>query len=235
MLNKVKKTAKKINWKSPFVYVILCSLCFSAAFFAVFFVRGHVTYITKQKEITCINENLGGKYKMHITNARLDDPFVPIGTKEKPFTGEFDGDGVTFTYINYAPLDTGDESIMSLFGYSTGTIKNINIWYRESNGVTFTVENAVNVAFGLICAYNYGTIENCYVLFNSSIEVKISGSATISAVCAVNEGTIKNVKSEGQTKIENSSNAAITTDGLAAKNNGDVSSGNTNWAIFELV
>ena len=79
-----------------------------------------------------------------------DAEWTPIGTADKPFSGNFDGNGHTISGLNYSGEYAG------LFGYmNNGTISNIKL--ADSSFANGT-------ASGGICAVNNGgTIENCAV------------------------------------------------------------------------
>lgn len=97
--------------------------------------------------------------------------WTPIGTKDMPFSGKFDGKGNTISGLNYSGEYAG------LFGYMNGgTICNIKI--ADSSFKNGTVS-------GGICAVsNGGTIENCAV-----DNVDVSGR-TAGGICGKNSGTI---------------------------------------------
>ena len=115
-----------------------------------------------------------------------DAEWTPIGTADKPFSGNFDGNGHTISGLNYSGEYAG------LFGYMNGgTICNIRI--ADSSFANGT-------ASGGICAVNNGgTIENCAV-----DNVAVSGG-TAGGICGQNSGTITdcffsgNVSSDGKT------------------------------------
>lgn len=97
--------------------------------------------------------------------------WTPIGTKDMPFSGKFDGKGHTISGLNYSGEYAG------LFGYMNGgTISNIRL--ADSSFANGTVS-------GGVCAVNNGgTIENCAV-----DNVAVSGG-TAGGICGQNSGTI---------------------------------------------
>ncbi|MGN0220622.1 MAG: GLUG motif-containing protein, partial [Prevotella sp.] len=110
--------------------------------------------------------------------------WTPIGyynsnTDCAAYTGTFDGNGKTISglYFNDTSSITGD--FAGLFGYSSGTIKNVGVVDSYFNG---------NYYVGGVCGYNCGTITNCY---NKGT---VSGSgASVGGVCGYNDnGTITN-------------------------------------------
>lgn len=127
-----------------------------------------------------------------------DAEWTPIGTADKPFSGNFDGNGHTISGLNYSGEYAG------LFGYmNNGTISNIKLADSSfANGTASggicavnnggTIENCAvdNVAVsggtaGGICGQNSGTITDCFFSGNVSSDGKSGG------ICGSNSGTIK--------------------------------------------
>ncbi|MBP3308696.1 MAG: InlB B-repeat-containing protein [Clostridia bacterium] len=86
----------------------------------------------------------------------------PIGVStERPFSGSFDGNGKTVKNLKlaYDGKALSDEKVYGLFGYVTGSIKNLNI-----NGITIDIkENNSGAGWarvGALCAKLLGTVEN---------------------------------------------------------------------------
>lgn len=131
-----------------------------------------------------------------------DAEWTPIGTADKPFSGNFDGNGHTISGLNYSGEYAG------LFGYmNNGTISNIKLADSSfANGTASggicavnnggTIENCAvdNVAVsggtaGSICGQNSGTITDCFFSGNVSSDGKSGG------ICGSNSGTIKSTVS----------------------------------------
>lgn len=131
-----------------------------------------------------------------------DAEWTPIGTADKPFSGNFDGNGHTISGLNYSGEYAG------LFGYiNNGTISNIKLADSSfANGTASggicavnnggTIENCAvdNVAVrggtaGGICGQNSGTITDCFFSGNVSSDGKSGG------ICGSNSGTIKSTVS----------------------------------------
>ena len=131
-----------------------------------------------------------------------DAEWTPIGTADKPFSGNFDGNGHTISGLNYSGEYAG------LFGYmNNGTISNIKLADSSfANGTASggicavnnggTIENCAvdNVAVsggtaGGICGQNSGTITDCFFSGNVSSDGKYGG------ICGANSGTIKSTVS----------------------------------------
>lgn len=131
-----------------------------------------------------------------------DAEWTPIGTADKPFSGNFDGNGHTISGLNYSGEYAG------LFGYmNNGTISNIKLADSSfANGTASggicavnnggTIENSAvdNVAVsggtaGGICGQNSGTITDCFFSGNVSSDGKSGG------ICGANSGTIRSTVS----------------------------------------
>ena len=135
-------------------------------------------------ELYNINNNMSGNYKLMNDIDMTDDVAVggdwdfmgngwePIGSNgvygKTAFTGSFDGDGhkIIGMRIEVKTTPSGTSEIyLGLFANNAGTIKNLGI---DSTG-------KVNIGYysGGICAYNSGTILNCY---NDAAVISSSGS-----------------------------------------------------------
>ena len=116
-------------------------------------------------------------------NSAPNNTWTPIGSDWKiEFSGTFDGQGHTVSgiYIN------SENDCQGLFGYSSGTIKNVGITESYIKG---------NSDVGGVCGENdEGTISNCY---NTGT---VSGTwkyASVGGVCGNNSGTISNCYNSG--------------------------------------
>lgn len=111
----------------------------------------HTTYDAMNKHYKLIDDILlyGSQYE-------------PIGTKDKPFNGTFDGNGYTIFGIT-----ANSEECTGLFNYigEDGMVKNLTI-----SQSTFSVvsDKEIEMLVGGFAAYNQGTIYNCH-LNNSKI------------------------------------------------------------------
>ncbi len=88
---------------------------------------------------------------------------TPIGTDETSFDGKFDGQNYTISN-----LKINGDTFCGLFGYSNGTIVNLNLNECHVNGSNFV---------GGICGCSYGTIKNCS--FNGTV----SGENSVGGIC----------------------------------------------------
>lgn len=127
---------------------------------------------------------------------------VSIGSKEKPFSGMFIGNGHKIT-INSRQV--------SLFNYisESAKISRLNLEYENTR---ITEEN-----FGLFASINYGEIKDCYVRCQNICLVK---NKKFSAIAVQNYGTISNVYVDFS--IDKVENIRPTTAGVACENYGEI-------------
>lgn len=122
--------------------------------------------------------------------------FLPIGNKENPFTGKYDGMGFKIGGLKVIDYKSGD-SVAGLFGYISGaTIRNVSIdggnsifssnSFFQTPSKIYSAYDAVtrNSAVASICAYAHNSfIENC-----NSDAIVISGMIDIKKVEIVSNG-----------------------------------------------
>ena len=118
----------------------------------------------------------------------------PIGTKDKPYNGTFDGNAYTirnFWLGNHTKQDPISEK--GLFGRigSGGTIQDVVVKV-ESIGSATNPNNFNITKCGLIAAYNKGTIRRCSVMVNYTLYV----AGEIGVIAYRNSGIIENCLSE---------------------------------------
>ena len=108
-------------------------------------------------------ESYSGKYFVLCVDINLNSmSWTPIGTKSKAFAGIFDGNGKKIYELSV----TSDCAYAGLFGYVSGTIKNLGI----VSGNIATTSTAASTYAGSLVGYLTGMVENCY----SSADVTIS-------------------------------------------------------------
>ena len=120
-----------------------------------------------------LNEKIEVDDNGAVINQEKLSEWTPIGNKDHRYTGTFDGNGHTISGLY---IDTADDQ--SLFGYVSGTVKNLSvsgtvIGRMFVGGVVGDNRgNVINCAFsgsvsgdssvGGVVGYNGGTVENCY-------------------------------------------------------------------------
>ena len=102
------------------------------------------------QELQAINEYLSGKFYLENDIDANGFDFTPLGSKETPFTGAFDGNNKVVSNLSIL----GKFTYAGLFGSSKAKIK--NIWVTNAN---YNVE-ADRV--GGIVGFATSTIENCH-------------------------------------------------------------------------
>ena len=102
------------------------------------------------QELQAINEYLSGKFYLENNIDANGFDFTPLGSKETPFTGAFDGNNKVVSNLSIL----GKFTYAGLFGSSKAKIK--NIWVTNAN---YNVE-ADRV--GGIVGFATSTIENCH-------------------------------------------------------------------------
>ena len=122
--------------------------------------------------------------------------FEPIGSKTNRFAGEFDGSG--FIVSNFSV--TATEPYVGLFGYVTGTIKNLGV-----QGVINVSGTTSNTYAGLLAGYSAGTIQNCFT--TNSVTISSSNTTYAGGLIGYSEGTITNCYSTA-TVVTTSGNMA---------------------------
>ena len=112
--------------------------------------------------------------------------WTPIGSPTNQYTGTFDGQGHKITGLYF---DDASAEYVGLFGFSSGTIKNVGVVGSYFNG---------KYRIGGVCGGNFGTIENCY---NTST---VNGVANVGGIVGVNwGGKIRNCYNTGSISASN--------------------------------
>ena len=142
------------------------------------------TVINSLAALQNISTGLGGYYAL---GSDLDaigyTGYTPIGTSSSAFTGTFAGLGNTISNLTVSV----STSYAGLFGYSSGTIRDIGL----VNGNIISTASYV----GGLAGYNAGTISNSY--YNGDVE----GYVNIGGLVGYNDhGTISGSHSDGTVK-----------------------------------
>lgn len=119
-----------------------------------------------------INENITASYKLANNIDLTGIDWTPIGSLDYKFTGILDGNG--FTISNLTINET--LNYQGLFGYNTGTIKNLKLQNISVNAASYS---------GIIAGYNTGNIINCEIGTSS-----ITGTTYTGGITGYNTGTI---------------------------------------------
>lgn len=127
----------------------------------------------------------GAYYRVSVKSITVDatggQTFIPIGSETKPFTGNFDGNGVIISGLT---VDSND-SYVGLFGYigAGAVISEVGLYKADI---------ATNYYYaGGIAGYNAGNISSCFV------HGSISGLQRVGGIAGYNAGVIENCYSSG--------------------------------------
>lgn len=155
--------------------------------------------ITTVDELQAISANLAGNYLLTSdidasATAEWNDGagFEPIGDKENPFTGSFDGDGHLISRLH---IDAGDAEYVGLFGYTGSS--------SEITGVTIA-DGSVKGKFtvGALAGRNEGSISD------SRSAAAVEGMLQVGGLVGTNygrdtTGVITGSSSSGEVNGEN--------------------------------
>ena len=169
------------------------------------------TAISEAEDLNGIS--LDGKYALVCDIDLGGAKWTPIGTKEDPFTGEFDGNGYT---VSNFKITTGG-AYVGLFGYNNGVIKNLGV-------ENFTVNVSKNddvYAGGLVGYNNSGDILNSYAAGNVSATSSRS-SAYAGGLVGCNSGSIANSYAAGKVSATASDVRAYVGGLVGYNNSGDI-------------
>lgn len=127
----------------------------------------------------------GAHYSVSVKSITADatggETFIPIGSETKPFTGNFEGNGVIISGLT---VDSDDDYV-GLFGYvgEGAVISEVGLYKADI---------ATNYYYaGGIAGYNEGKISSCFV------HGSISGLQRVGGIAGCNAGVIENCYSSG--------------------------------------
>lgn len=168
-----------------------------------------ITYIRSVEGLKNIRNDLNGHYKVLSSEIIIEEPWAPIGTKDEPFTGTFDGDGVTITNISFDTSQSENNDYCGFFGYNAGTIIHTNFWLGGQSK-TFSFASEESYSFGIAAGVNEGKVTSCSV-GGQGFTVELNGGGDIGILVGTNYGDIRN--------------NAINTGIIATTNSGNLSVG----------
>ena len=151
--------------------------------------------------------------------------WVPIGTKEHPYTGTFDGNAYTIRNFRLGDHTKPDPiSEKGLFGRigTGGTIQDLVVKV-DYMGSAVNPNNFNITKCGLIAAYNEGTIRRCSVMVNYTLYV----AGEIGVIAYQNSGIIENCLSAvgtgtGASKFPGRIPEEASAAGIAYENSGTI-------------
>ena len=183
---------------------------------AVYYLEGYTPILTANE---LKNIQMDGKYVLVYDIDLGGAEWTPLGTEKSPFSGEFNGNGLTISNIKI----TKDIQYVGLFGYNVGTIKNLKI-----ENFQFDVESRhYSVCVSGLAGYKDGIITNSYANINGNI-IFLAYSATrahcIGGLTGYNNGTVRNSYAMSEVNIEYSyySGEYYSVGGLVGENTGTI-------------
>lgn len=143
------------------------------------------TKIYNLNDFMKIKDNLGGTYVL-MNDINCNGLAIPIIGEDatNSFRGVFEGQG--YTISNFT---ASSNQYMGLFGYSTGTIRNVNV--ADFNFIIGNSNTSDRVYIGGVTGYNAGIIESCGIL-NGNIEVTLNNALSAGLVAGESTGKVIN-------------------------------------------
>jgi len=188
---------------------------------------GYVAISTKE-DLAAVRNNLSGNYYLTENIVFTPDDFdvdgdfynngkgwEPIGNDTSAFTGVFDGNGYAISGL-FINVDTTSTYAVGLFGYSSGTLKNIIV--NQSNYSVNTSASGRSYVGGIVAYQDGGTISN------SMSDITISATSTgdygypyVGGIVAYanNNTTIENCRNKGS--ISSACESSSYTAGIAGE------------------
>ena len=194
---------------------------------AVYYLEGYTPILTANE---LKNIQMDGKYVLVYDIDLGGSEWTPLGTEKSPFSGEFNGNGLTISNIKI----TKDIQYIGLFGYNVGTIKNLKI---ENFQIDVESRN-YSVCVSGLAGYNDGIITNSYAKTNVNIKFMSSSASRahcIGGLTGYNNGTITNSYAMSEIEVESFA-GEYSAGGLVGQNTGTIKScysmGNVNSGTF---
>lgn len=133
------------------------------------------TFIKTEEDFANIANDLAGQYVL-LNNIDLGGAeWSPIGTEERPFIGILDGNGNTISGLSITKTTNG---VAGLFGYNSGTIRNLTVSGNIDADATGSENNVAYI--GGIVGYNKGRIENCVNIVEVNGQMSITDGESVS-------------------------------------------------------
>lgn len=139
--------------------------------------------ITSPEELYSMNYYYRSNvYFKQMNNIDMDDrviagdtSIITIGSVSKPFSGVYNGNGLSISHVKYAPVAHKKGYNMGLFAYTNGAvIRNLTI---KDSSMEINATNAVNA--GLIVGYGEDTkLELCKAIY-STINITYQGTSSL--------------------------------------------------------
>ncbi len=193
-------------------------------------------YISSVAELQSVAYNLSGAYELTKNIDLSGVTWEPLGDETNPFTGYFNG--ADYSILNFSSVSYRQD--VGLFGYSKGTIKNLNIRVNFSGDPTvIAVNNGSTISgqnIGALVGYQYvnGAVSNCHVIGTMNIRFGYGDylDECFGGLIGINEaGDVKYCSSNIQITANYSGNIG----GLIGRNTGIVKNCFSKGTIKEIV
>ena len=150
-------------------------------------VLNNASYLDANGNQITAADNFNGKTINLSTAATVDydlgtSSWTPIGTSSHPFAGTFNGNNQTITWGS----SVAGQTYYGIFGYSTGTVKNLN-----TTG-SLTVSGSVDYVSPVV-GYNAGIINSV----NNGASLTADNAFNIGGIAGFNTGYILNSSNSG--------------------------------------
>lgn len=141
-------------------------------------------YIEDEEDLEKIRNNLSGDFIFTKQNINITNDWVPIGTKETPFTGTILGNDCTISFSkkDFSFVSNEGQDYFGFIGYNEGTIKGLKLYLHEMN----LTSNNDETIFGCVSAFNKGSISTCTVVQASGkINIDAKNDLIVGGVCGI--------------------------------------------------
>ncbi len=160
-----------------------------------------------------VNENIFNADGTLAEDTNNFKQWTAIG-KYRPYTGTFDGNNKKISGLYY----DGSDQYVGLFGYSSGTIKDVTV---TDSYFSTTSSNSIFVSG--VCGLNYGTITKCTneSKVNAISIEKNSPYVYAGGVCGQNNGTITDCSNKSKVNAT-AENGSVHAGGVCGYNNATI-------------
>lgn len=191
ILEKTKQHIKQIFLNREKRTHFIISMCFAVSILlavssTTLFVKNYpdYIYIEDEDDLDKIRSNLTGDFVFTKQNINITKNWIPIGTKEKPFSGTILGNNCTisFSQNNFSFVNGGEQDYFGFFGYNEGSIKGLR-FYLHDMSLTSTNKQTI---FGCVSAFNKGSISTCIVLqATGKINITAENDLVVGGICGI--------------------------------------------------
>lgn len=159
-----------------------------------------IRYIYSVDDFNQISNQLNGHYRLMNDLDFKGTEQLPIGTKDKPFTGVFDGNG--FSVSNYQLQRTDSMTHIGLFGHAkNATFRNLFITETQ---LTIGIDNNLELFGGALLGHGESVMmENIQIDSSVSVTIEPLFKSTVGGIAGEIKGTslkpsfVLNVSNEG--------------------------------------